>query len=145
MLFAVFREHTKEQTMFTRHGWHQHQKHPMFTRILTGTPPPHGSVHGLLSLDKLKTLSIFANSLSATPISSPGIKGFTGLMSISYNKINGPHGFTGPAPYSPCWFNVRCSMFDVRCSYSSAFGFRPSAFSVLRLLRSVTDNVTDQR
>jgi len=57
----------------------------------------HGSVHGLLLIDKLKTLSIFVNSLSATPISSSRIKRFTGLISISSNKINGPHGFTGPA------------------------------------------------
>src|SRR5258706_2013875 len=69
----------------------------MFSVVLTGTPRVHGSVHGLLSLDKLKTLSIFANSFSETPVSSPGIKGFTGLISISYNKINRVHGFTGPA------------------------------------------------
>ena len=73
----------------------------MFTDVLTGTERLHGSVHGLLSLDKLKTLSIFANSISATPISSRKINGFTGLMSILYNKIKEVHGFTGPAPYPP--------------------------------------------
>src|SRR5258706_3219262 len=32
-----------------------------------------------------------------------------------------PGVFTGLAPYSPCWFNVRCSMFDVRCSMFGQF------------------------
>src|SRR6266550_1068127 len=85
-----------------------HQKRPIFTRVLTGPRQVHGSVHGLLLIDKLKTLSIFANSVSATLISSPGIKGFTGLISISSNKINGPHGFTGLAPYSPAFCLCLC-------------------------------------
>jgi hypothetical protein len=86
----------------------------MFTRYLTGTPPPHGSVHGLLLIDKLKTLSIFANSNFATPIPAPGIKGFTGSISISYNKTKGVHGFTGLAPYSPLC--VQSSRFKVQGS-----------------------------
>ena len=74
-----------------------HPKHSMFTGVLTGTSTSSRLVHGLLLIDKLKSLSIFANSFSATPIPSPGIKGFTGLISISYNKTKGVHGFTGPA------------------------------------------------
>ena len=71
----------------------------MFMRGLTGLPPFSRVVHGLLLIDKLKTLSIFANSISGTPFPCPGINGFTGLMSISYNQTKRPHGFTSPAPY----------------------------------------------
>src|SRR5207253_3213211 len=34
----------------------------LFTRVLTGTPQVHGSLHGLLLIDLFKFLGIFANS-----------------------------------------------------------------------------------
>jgi len=117
----------------------------MFSGVLTGTSTSSRLVHGLLLIDKLKTLSIFANSFSATPIPSRRIKGFTGLMSISYNRIRGVHGFTGPAPCSPPPISasssasasssdgrslpVQSSMFDVR---RSMFRSRPSTLGPRR-------------
>src|SRR5258706_13672204 len=66
----------------------------MFSGVLTGTSQVHGYLHGLLLIDKLKTLSIFANSLSDTPIPPHGIKGFTGLIPILYNKTERVDGLT---------------------------------------------------
>jgi hypothetical protein len=126
-LFVVFDRAPKEQSMFMRHWLLPHQKHPMFSKVLTGTPHFSRVVHGLLLIDKLKTLSIFSNSISSTPIPANRIKGFTGLISISYNKTKGPHGFTGPAPYSPPMgskFKVQSSKFKVQ---SSVFSF-PRSF-----------------
>ena len=66
----------------------------MFTGILTGFLATSRALHGSLLIDNLKFLSIFANSFSATPKSPSRIKGFTGPISISYNKSKAPHGFT---------------------------------------------------
>ena len=77
------------------------EESPMFTRVLTGFLPSSRVVHGYLLIDIVNFLSISANSFFPTPDSINRIKGFTGSISILYNKIKGVHGFTGPAGYSP--------------------------------------------
>src|ERR1700690_3373267 len=100
----------------------------MFPRVLTGTRTGSRRVHGFPAPDKLKSLSIFANSFSATPIPSPGIKGFTGLISISYNKVKGVHGFTGPEQCGG-WVGatVQGSRFEVQSSKFRSESIRPNS------------------